>query len=235
MFIRNLIMLLLLCTSSQSQDEPICTLSGEVADSIIQTLPRDATAYAQVGILFTNKVFLRNTNDGKRDADSAIVFLTSACESKPTPRLQVYLYIAKALRASKDGFWAKVTGGTKSRATEAFDACDSIARSYPDDLGVQFLTANLLEEGDRLEKNWYYWQRAWDILTALHVRDAGSTGFFTEEVRGMILLNQGKLIIKLRLYGETSSDSANMFWARVIAQYPNTSAAENARDQLKKH
>lgn len=227
--------ILLAAEPSVAQDEPLSTLAGSQADSTIASLPRDTSSFATLGILFTNRVFLRQTTDGRRDADSAITFLTSASAYQPTPRLHAYLCAARAIRASKDGLWAKLTGSTKSRATLAFEACDSLALLYPNDLGVQFIAANLFLEADRLEQKKYYWQRAWDITADLQERSPTHQAFFTPEVHASLLLNEGKLIVKLRRFGSESDNRALAIWQRIIQAYPNTNAAENARQQCEKH
>ena len=226
---------LFLYGTCSAQDEPLLTLAGPGADSVLASLPRDTSSFATVGVLFTNRVFLRQTADSRRDADSAIAYLSAAIAYQPTPRLHAYLFVARALRASKDGLWAKLTGSTKSRATEAFEACDSLALRYPDDLGVQFMTANLFQEGDKLEQKMYFWQRAWDIGTALRERAPTHQEFFTPEVRATLQLNEGKLIVKLHRFGTESSTQALVLWQRTIQEYPNTNAAANAREQCEKH
>lgn len=234
MLVRIALAFLLLSPALAAQDDSLITVAGSTADSLLQTLPRDSGACATVGILFTNKVFLKQTNDGKRDADSAIAYLDCALAYSWNPRLQAYAYIARALRASKDGLWAKLLGGTKARATEAFECCDSLARCNPGDLGVQFLAANLFQEGDKLDQKMYYWQRAWDIFADLDACASAADPFFTPEVRGNILLNQGKLMRKLRLDGKASDARADTLWQQAIRLYPNTNAATNALLQRKK-
>ena len=230
------IVILLFCVgTSSAQDVPPMILAGPEADSVLASLPRDTSSFATVGVLFTNRVFLRQTTDGRRDADSAIAYLTAAIAYHPTPQLQAYLFVATALRASKDGLWAKLTGSTKNRATEAFAQCDSLALLYPDDLGVQFLTANLFQEGDKLDQKMYYWQRAWDITADLWERQQSHAAFFTPEVHASLLLIEGKLIVKLRRFGAESNERAVAVWQRAIQEFPNTNAAQNARKQCEKY
>jgi hypothetical protein len=229
------IALLVWCGTSYAQTEPLLTLEGPAADSVLASLPRDTSSFATVGVLFTNRIFLRQTADGRRDADSAIAYLTAALAYRPTPRLQAYLYVARAIRASRDGLWEKLTGSTKNRATAAFEACDSLALLYPSELGVQFLAANLFQEGNKLKQKMYYWQRALEITASMWERVPTQRDFFTPEVQATLLLNEGKLIIKLRRYGSESNNRALAIWQRIIQEFPNTNAAANARVQIEKH
>ena len=231
MFVRIILLLLILVSITIAQTEPICMTADNIADSLLQKLPRDSSSYATIGILYANKVFLRKTDDGKRDADSAVFYITRALSYVPTPRMHAYACIARVLRATKDNAFTQVFGGTKTRATQAFDECDSIARNNQNDLGVQFLTANLFQEGDKLNQKKYYWQRAWDIFNDLLALETDTNTFFTAEVRGNILLNQGKLVHKLCLYGNASDAQADTLWQRTIRQYPHTIAAQNAKQQ----
>ncbi len=232
MFVRIILCTIALWTPATAQKDLLCTNAGPIADSLIRALPRTDSTYATLGILFTNRIFLKQSSDGRSDADSALYYLRTALATTPSPQLAAYECIARALRASKDGWWPKINGATKTRATQAFDDCDSLARQYPNDLRVQFLTANLLQEGDRLDQKKYYWQRAWDILAHLQTCALSQPEFFTDEISANILLNQGKLVRKLRLYEKNSDAEAVKLWERTIREYPNTNAATNARLQL---
>lgn len=233
--------LLIFCFTSGlalAQTEPLCTTSGYTADSLIINLPRDSNSWAQIGVLFTNRVFLRETTNGQQDTDSALYFFELALRHNRTPRLEAYYAVASALRAKHDGLWDKLTGDTKDRVKRIFRDAERLSRDYPNDLGVTFLIANLLQEGDALDDAKKYWKRSWELFARLseHSNDTSANiqKFFTDEVRGTILLNQGKLIRKLVEEDAVSKYLALERWHMIIRMYPNTLAALNANEQILK-
>jgi hypothetical protein len=66
-------------------------------------------------------------------------------------------------------------------------------------------------------------------------RQPSHQAFFTPEVHATLLLNEGKLIVKLRRFGAESNQRAIAIWQRIIQEFPNTNAALNARKQCEKY
>lgn len=238
MLIRILIAFCCAGSLAYAQPDPLCTISGAQADSLIASLSRDSSTWAQLGTLYVNKVFLRETNNGQQDADSAKYYFELALTQARTPRLQAYYAVACALRARHDGALTKVFGDTKDRAKRAFRDAERLARDNPHDLGVIFLVANLLQEGDALDDAEKYWKRSWELFVRLseHSQDTSSAvqAFFTLDIQANILLNQGKLIRKLVEEDAVANFLARERWQTVIRLYPETLAAANAREQIEK-
>lgn len=238
MLLRMLVVACLTSACAHAQIEPLCTTSGRTADSLIAALPRDSTTWTQLGILYTNKVFLRESTRGQEDADSAIACFERALHQDRNPRVQAYYAVARALRAKHDGVLTKAFGSTKDRVKHAFRDALRLAQDNPHDLGVLFLVANLLQEGDPLDDAEKYWKRSWEYFARLSDRAtdtaAALQAFFTPETRANILLNQGKLIRKLVADDAVAKYLARERWLTVIQQYPETLAAKNAREQISK-
>ncbi len=238
MLIRMLIAFCFAGSTAYAQCEPLSTVSGTLADSLISSLPRDSSTWVQLGTLYVNKVFLRETNNGQQDADSAKYYFEKALSQTRTPRLEAYYAIACALRARHDGALTKVFGDTKDRAKRAFKDAERLARENPHDLGVIFLVANLLQEGDALDDAEKYWKKSWGLLERLTEQSADSSdsvqAFFSPDIRANILLNQGKLIRKLVEEENVADFLARERWQAIIRLYPETLAATNAREQIAK-
>ncbi|RJO59786.1 hypothetical protein C4546_00250 [Candidatus Parcubacteria bacterium] len=234
--------LLLLCPVAADAQGTICTITGPQADSLILALPRDSAAWEKIGILFTNRIFLNHAKNPKKDADSAIWYLEQAVSISPKPETQIYLRIARALRAREDSFLQKAFGKTRQKVLVAFAECDTFALVHPENKVVQFLSANLFAEANKLPNKEYYWQRSRKIFEKLlNLAEAGKkqnsaeTDFFTPEILGNIRLNQAKLSLKLSPDSQTALILAKLEWEKILDDYPGTLAAANAQKQLQKH
>jgi hypothetical protein len=148
------------------------------------------------------------------------------------------------MHAREDNFWNKFRGKTSERILITFNSADSLARACPNDYSVLFIVANLLAEADpRLENHEVYWSRAQELFHALELyADASksvnpdqASNFFNEEIVGTILLNQGKLALKLADEQEKGLPEARELWSRVVELFPQTTAAANAQQQLEKY
>ena len=235
-----ILLLLLIGTITSNLDAKICTLSGSEADSLIQALPRDSAHFRQIGVLFTNRVFLNKSEDGKQDADSAIWYLEQAFELDKLPETEIYLCIAKAIRAKKDHWYQKALGGTKTRVTTIFYRADTLALQSPNDFAIQFLAANLFVEAGPLDSAKYFWERCLTISQALMFYCDGEQilspspeeSFFDSEVLGTILLNTAKVELKISGNSKNVLRLVRLKWQAVIIMYPYTMAAWNAKKQL---
>ncbi|MFA6587622.1 MAG: hypothetical protein WCT08_00995 [Patescibacteria group bacterium] len=226
-----------------SASEQICTIAGTQADSLIACLPNDSEHFRERGVLYINQAFLNHSDNKKADADSAIANLEKALRFDSLPSTEAYLCIAKAVRAKEDGFVQKFFGNTKSRVTQAFYRLDTLAQRNPDDFTVQFLAANLFVEADRLDSAEYFWNRCLKISQALMLYCDGEEilnpspyeSFFDAEVRGTILLNMGKVELKVGGNSEAALKLAQDMWTDVKTNYKGTLAAKNAQKQLEKY
>jgi len=238
----KILVLLLLAFASSLASEPICTTTGKTADSLIQALPHDSSTYAKIGILYANMGFLNHAPNAQQTADSAVWYLGKALQFQPTPENRAYNCVARLLRVREDNFWQKISGKTREKAELLFAECDSLAKENPDNLTVQFLTANLFTEANALSQKNYYWQRGLEIFQALseygrfeHLFQPNpGENFFNAEVFANILLNSAKLEFKLSDKDKTDLALARLKWQAAICLFPMTLAATNAAKQLEK-
>jgi hypothetical protein len=238
------ILCLFLASASKPATNDICLVTGPVTDSLISNLPNDSTTYGIRGKLYVNKIFLKRSDYPRTDADSALKYFELAQQNDSSNTLVAYQLIAQALYAREDGFWDKFWGITSSRITQIFNSADSLARVHPNDYPVLFLVANLLAEADsRLKNHEMYWLRAQELFHALDLYAQATKlvdlpkalEFFNEEIVGTILLNEGKLTLKLAGADDNALPEARELWSKVVELFPQTSAADNARIQLEKY
>lgn len=230
-----LITITLACSSPQLDGIVLNTVHGASAEALFQTLsPTDSVNWLTLGTLYANRIFMLESGDKRRDADSALYYFRKAQKVCPAnPVIAAYIAVATGLRAKEDGFWRKITGKTKDQAHEAFMVTDSLLRSNPDNLAVQFLGACLLREAskhfddarDFQLTSHRAFQKLHNLALAVH-----ADVFFTPDVHGQILLSLALLEIKLAT-DEKPDVLSCQYITQLLVYFSDSPAAEYAREK----
>lgn len=225
---------IVLTTATPTVGATINTTHGKEATKQLQTLPRTDTTWATIGTLFANRIFMMESENKRRDADSAIYYFRKAQETFPTdPIIAAYLTVSIGLRAKEDNSLQKLFGGTKERAHTAFVTMDSIRKAYPENLTVQFVSACMFRDASKHFKDAHAFQlMSYQTFQNLHVLalEGKHPTFFTPDVYSHVLLSLAMLVEKLE--DQASADTlACQYISQLIDGYPHSPAAEYARSK----
>lgn len=227
----HLLFPILLCTTPELLGERLMTTMGLSADSLIQALPRTDSTYATLGMLLVNQVALKETDNKKRKADSALYYLQLARQSCPTnPVINAYIQVATGLRANEDPTLKKLLGNTKERAYTAFATMDSIRLQNPENLAVLFLSAYMFRDAsEKLDGYRDFRVTSYKTFQALHVLalEGQYNDFFTDDVYSALLLSLGILVHTLEAHAHADT-LACQYIAQLHAHFPNSRAAADA-------
>lgn len=225
---------IVLATAVPTAGTTINTTHGKEAEQQLQTLPRTDSTWATLGTLFANRIFMMESPNKRRDADSAIYYFRKAQNVFPTdPVIAAYLNVSIGLRAKEDNGFQKLFGNTKERAHDAFVTMDSIRTAYPQNLTVQFVSACMFRDASKHFKDAHAFRlTSYKTFQSLHVLalEGKHESFFTPDVYSHVLLSLAILVEKLE--DQTGADTlACKYISQLIDGYPNSPAAEYARSK----